>query len=311
MAFFSSLIFTGTRVSGQRERQTQSFEAGTIYFPRDYPFTKAYTVDAEARENEERARWERKPPAKRANFEKLGTRSAWRADWTVVLGLEKERPVGVGGMEEFVTTQREEGIEGEEVVEGRKVRPWLLRGADVPNILSTVSKLFNHGAGLLSEINKLRLKRNQDPLDASIKADDLWKGALVSVRVMVCARGAPNDLAVIYAIGDEEVGKWGRVLQKRKGAGVGLLDEESADEVKVSVHVLKIAMSSFVNDLISSYRISSPRKTALSGTLLLGTSPSPEGKASPLVLSRSHSYSSFSSKPRGLSITSSPSTNHL
>lgn len=226
MPFFSSLTFTGTRVGGQRERQTQAFEAGTAYFPRDYPSASGYEVYATAREEEEKARWERKPPAKRPNFEKLGTRSPWKADWEVVLGLAARVEE-----EGFVTTQREEQIA--EVEQSTKaVPPWLLRGSEVSTILSSVSKLFNHGAGLLQEINRLRLKRSHDPLDGSIKADELLKAALISVRVKMCKRGAPDDLALIYSMTDDEIKKWEKALQKSKHNGV-TLDEETLEEVEV------------------------------------------------------------------------------
>lgn len=227
MAFFSSLTFTGTRVGGQRERQTQAFEAGIAYFPRDYPSSSGHDIYATAREQEEKARWERKPPAKRPNFEKLETRSPWKADWEVVLGLQSADAEEEG----YVTTQREEPVM--EVEQGTKtVVPWLLRGSEVSAILSSISKLFNHGAGLLQEINRLRLKRGHDPLDGSIKADQLLKAALVSVRVKMCKRGAPDDLALIYSITDDEAKKWEKALQKSRNNGVAL-DEETPEEVEV------------------------------------------------------------------------------
>lgn len=230
MAFFPSLTFTGTRVGGQRERQTQAFETGTPCFPRDYPSSSGYDTYASAREQEEKAKWERKPPAKRPNFEKLETRSPWRADWEVVLGLKS---ADVAREEEagFVTTQREEPIVEED--QGTKtIGPWLLRGSEVPNILSSVSKLFNHAAGLLQEINRLRLKRGCDPLDGSIKADELLKAALVSVRVKMCKRGAPDDLALIYSMTDDESKKWEKALPKRRSNGVAI-NEETPEEVEV------------------------------------------------------------------------------
>jgi len=229
MAFFSSLTFTGTRVGGQRERQTQAFEAGTAYFPRDYPSSSGYDLYAAVIEQGEKARWERKPPAKRPNFEKLGTRSPWRADWEVVLGLQS--PDAVGAEEEgFVSTQREPVVEMEQ--SAKAVGPWLLRGCEVSSVLSSVSKLFNHGAGLLQEINRLRLKRGHDPLDESIKADGLLNAALVSVRVKMCKRGAPDDLALIYSMTDDEAKKWEKALQKSRNNRVAL-DEETSEEAEV------------------------------------------------------------------------------
>jgi ribonuclease P/MRP protein subunit POP1 len=215
MPFFSSLTHTGTRVGGLRERQTQSFESGVAYFPREYPFTKAAGQEDEERAQEEQGRWERKPPAKRCNWEKVGTRSPWKPDWEVVLGLE----VGSG---EFVTTQRDDTSQ-------KKIHPWLLRGPDISQILSSASKLLNPSLGLHAEINKLRLKRDQRPLESTISADDLWRGALVRVQLKMCNRGNPGDLAVIYAVGDEEAMKWRVVLEKHNGSS----DEENPDQVEV------------------------------------------------------------------------------
>lgn len=226
MPFFSSLTFTGTRVGGQRERQTQAFEAGTAYFPRDYPFTGSYVSHAEQRAQEENARWERKPPAKRANFEKLGTRSPWKADWEVVLGLEGAQTSDEG----LTTTQREIPP----VLLGKKLQPWLLRGVDVPTILGNASSLLNHRAGFLAEINKLRTKRNQDPLTTNIRPDDLLKIALVMVRLKMCGRGAPDDLAAIYSVDDDAARKWFRVINHKKWPEVVSAQGEIPDEVEVS-----------------------------------------------------------------------------
>ncbi|KAF5382413.1 hypothetical protein D9615_002972 [Tricholomella constricta] len=218
MAFFSSLIFTGTRIAGQRERQTQAFEAGVPYFPRDLPTSTGYETYASTREQEEKARWERKPPAKRPNFEKLGTSSPWRADWEGVLGLPRPRRVFDEEDEDedgkgLVTTQREQPLPEMEVETGPGM--WLLRGTEVPQVIDNMSKLFNHGAGLLQEVNRLRAKRGHEPLESTVKADDLMKGALVSVRIKMCKRGAPEDLAIIYSVNDEEAKRWGRLLRPR------------------------------------------------------------------------------------------------
>ncbi|KAJ7134557.1 NUC188 domain-containing protein [Mycena epipterygia] len=214
MPFFSSLTFTGTRVGGQRERQTQAFEAGTAYFPRDYPLCPAYAAYATARETEEHARWERTPPAKRANYAKLGTRSPWRADWGMVLGIEA--PVDADAA--FVPTQREEGDTT------MAVQPWLLRGPTTRGLVEGL--LLSGGAGvraaaLADALNGMRLKRTMAPL--AVAPDALLQGALVRVCVTPCTRGRPEDLALIYAVEDAEAQMWRRVL--RRG------EEESAEEM--------------------------------------------------------------------------------
>ena len=227
MAFFDSLIFTNTRVGGQRERQTQAYEAGTLYYPRDYPFTRAYEGYALDRESTDKSAWERKPPAKRVNFEALGTRSPWRADWEVVLGISTQDKEHVDDPLAFVTTQRE-------IVSEVKpnIKPWLLRGSEVPKILTSIFSVFSHGATILLEINRLRLKRGQAPLSNDVKPAHLLKGALINVKVSVCSRGAPQDLAAIYSLSDDVYKKWEKALLRASG-GISL-DHDTPQEAEVS-----------------------------------------------------------------------------
>lgn len=232
MAFFSSLIFTNTRVGGQLERQTQAYEAGTMYYPRDYPFTRAYGAYALDRESTDKSAWERKPPAKRVNFEALGTRSPWRADWEVVLGISTQDEEHIGpDPPAFVTTQRE--TVSEMNVVKPNIKPWLLRGSEVPKILSSIFSVFNHGATVLLEINKLRFKRGLMPLSNDIESADLLKGALINVKISMCSRGAPQDLAAIYSLPDDLYKKWEKALLLRASGGISLEDDTS-QEAEVS-----------------------------------------------------------------------------
>lgn len=215
MPFLSSLIYTGTRVSGQRERQTQAFEAGCACFPRDFPGTDGYNMYAEDRAEEERDAWERKPPAKRPNYEKLGTRSPWRPDWGVVLGIEQSE-------QEFLDTQREEAMAVDAATD-KKVEQWLLRGVDAPQLLADVASMLNPAAGLLVQVNQVRAKRRLDPL-GSTRAEDLFKSALVQVGITLCGRGCPDDLAVIYRVQDEEAREWIKAEARRKNGLSLMLD---------------------------------------------------------------------------------------
>ncbi|KAJ7254397.1 NUC188 domain-containing protein [Mycena haematopus] len=221
MPFFSSLTFTGTRVGGQRERQTQAFEAGTAYFPRDYPLCPPYDVYAAERAEEEQARWARTPPAKRTNFEKLGTRSPWRADWGVVLGLEAPAPA-------LVSTQRETG----DIVQAEKVQPWLLRGSAVRGLVERLLgvDVKDRPAILAEELNSLRARRTMDPLETN--ADALLKGALVRVRIKPCTRGRPEDMALIYVLDDAEAQVWKHMPRKSQAAGEESVEEQEFTEAK-------------------------------------------------------------------------------
>ncbi|EIW59552.1 POP1-domain-containing protein [Trametes versicolor FP-101664 SS1] len=243
MPFFSSLTYTGTRVGGQRERQTQAFEAGSAYFPRDFPATDAYEEYAEGRAEEDRETWERKPPAKRPNYEKLGTRSPWKPDWNVVLGLEK--PDAASG-EDLLNTQREVEmtdtdpaasvpapvhITAAAVVE-QKVHAWLLRGSDVATIIADVSAMLSPAAGLLMHVNQVRAKRKLDPLHTSVRAEDLLQAALVQVAIFPSGRGCPDDLAIIYCVEDEEARRWISAEASKKN-GLALLGD-GPDETELA-----------------------------------------------------------------------------
>ncbi|KAL4075122.1 hypothetical protein V8B97DRAFT_1915764 [Scleroderma yunnanense] len=103
-------------LDGQRERRKQYFEAGIPGFLVDYSSSRACEVALEQRAESERARWERTPPEKRASWERLSTRSSWRADWGVVLGLESPQAV-TATAEGLMTTQRETG-QGNETAQG-------------------------------------------------------------------------------------------------------------------------------------------------------------------------------------------------
>lgn len=230
MPFFSSLVFTNTRVAGQRERQTQAYESGVSYFPRDYPSTAAYDGYAETRAAEEKMDWERKPPAKRVNFEKLGVVSPWSVDWDSLVGLPRKTS-GDDASGGYVSTQREAEAMQEAAEDKSHVSPWLLRGVELPKILDNLRSSLNHSAGLLSEINRLRSKRKLSTLPSSVDASDVFKGALVNVKVTMLLRGSPKDLAVVYALSDEMCRKWKKLMhcQKVKAS----LDDETSEEIEV------------------------------------------------------------------------------
>ncbi|KDQ62383.1 hypothetical protein JAAARDRAFT_121761 [Jaapia argillacea MUCL 33604] len=212
MPFFTSLTHTGTRPAGLRERYTQHFEAGLPFFPKDYVTTTAGRLEEEEKGTEEKEKWERKPKAKRVNF---GSEvEVWKGDWERLLGLREVRGEGDVGDNEFVAAQREQED-------------------TTMDVEANVSKLLVPSAGLLAEINRLRAKRDMNPLGVEVSAQDLWKSALVMVRVIPCRRGSPEDLAILYGVDDEERRKWVKVEEVRNGSRMAM-DEEGDDEVELS-----------------------------------------------------------------------------
>lgn len=256
MPFFSSLIFTGTRVGGQRERQTQAFESGVAYFPCDYPCTLSYDEYSDLRASREQEQWERKPPAKRPNYSKLGSRSPWEPDWDVVLGLRdppvEGDPAGddstIPG--EFLPAQRDMDIDTEDSARPEapsgsveepaahdneiKIEPWLLQGPNMHATIEAITGKLNPVSGLFEQIDKLRQKRGMTSLTTIVQPNDLWKNALVRVRLRLCGRGCPEDLAVIHGMEDDEAVKWIQAEQlRKKGASLNTEEIEGETEVRI------------------------------------------------------------------------------
>jgi ribonuclease P/MRP protein subunit POP1 len=245
MPLLMSLTHTGTRVAGQRERETQRREAGVAYYPRDAVGTLGERWFSEERAREEKAMWDRKPPAKRVNWEKVGTECPWNVDWEEVIGVESKRGKQDETEAELLTTQRDgddamdvdHANEGEDawVAEGEEGLGrsyWLLHGQDTPSIISMLTEAISQASNLSqpnlsdqspSEIlhSKVVTLRHKIASTASIKAhsftggldncisaEELYQRALVKVRLRVPRSGSPEDLAVLYMMGDEEAKKW-------------------------------------------------------------------------------------------------------
>lgn len=249
MPFLSSLIYTGTRVGGLRERRTQYFESGMPAFPEDYPVTTPYQTYMSTRAKQERERWERTPPAKRCNFEKLGTKNPWSPDWEELLGIgcgtEREGEGGEKGKEteELIPTQPRSEKVGMDVdkdkdkeqgqVSDMELAPWLLRGPSTLDMLHAASLTNDDSAAantFLENVNALRGIKGLGP--CTVSADDLFRSALVSVRVSICGRGSPDDLAHIYELDGDEENKWRAALErKKKGNGRAQAQDAEAEHV--------------------------------------------------------------------------------
>jgi len=92
-------------------------------------------------------------------------------------------------------------------------------------IVENIARLLAPAPGLLSEINALRRKRELPPLDASVDASALLQSALVHVRVTLYGRGAPDDMAFIYALDDQEARAWAKAHYQRGPVGYEVGDE--------------------------------------------------------------------------------------
>lgn len=221
MAFLNSLTYTGTRVGGLRERRTQVFESGSLDFPFDYPSTPAYEREALLSAQAERETWERKPPAKRVEWESVGTRSPWKADWEAVLGFASVSD----GDPDLLETQRG----AEDMTMPLKEKMWFMRGTDVGELIYAIADSSDPGSALLHRLNEFRNKRCL-PVLQNNSSDTLFKSALVPIKLNICGRGAPNDLAAIYDVDPVEADYIRSILaKKREGDIFGDVDEKLSE----------------------------------------------------------------------------------
>ncbi|GAA5908631.1 ribonuclease P/MRP protein subunit POP1 [Sporobolomyces salmoneus] len=202
MAFWSSLVHSSPRVAGLRERALSTYEAGLATFPQDYPSTMAYEEHEKRREVDERGYWERRPPAKRPNFSKLGTEDPWNVDLEKLLRRKgKERGKEEEAMEEDVTENQ--------------VQPYLVPSKIATSLSASVSK-NRLPTSQTSETESTPLARLEQGLTKgwtslkngeSLKGNSLLAKALVRVRVDPCLRGVSEDFGLIYELEEGEVEK--------------------------------------------------------------------------------------------------------
>lgn len=196
MPFLSSLIYTGSRIGGQRECKSQSFESGLPFFPDDYSGTPLGDARAKTVGLEAMAKWGRVPPAKRPSYTALGTRSPFRPDWDVVCGFKPSEPFQPGN---YVPTQR---------AEGEDAKIWLLHSAGTKQVVKDLAlRAAGDEAAILSKaLNNSRYQRGLCAL--KVEPERLLRGALVSIAVTMCRRGHPEDMTCIYPVDLKEAQQW-------------------------------------------------------------------------------------------------------
>ena len=82
MAFWIALVYRGARTGGLQESQTLALEQGVPFFPNDFPDTPVGEAYDTKLKDDGEAKYKRYPPAKRPNYEKLGSKSPFSPPWT-------------------------------------------------------------------------------------------------------------------------------------------------------------------------------------------------------------------------------------
>lgn len=173
MPFWQSLVFTGSLVGGLKERSTQYLEACSPSFPEHHVLSPAGQEYWRALADTEHERWTRRPPAKRANFEKLDVKSPWYPDMKLISENE--------------------------------VEPWLLTGflASTPT-LGAIARSADFDETLGLAIAKYRRQSGLPPLQIP-DATALAAAACILVDVRVVGRGSPSKMAEVR-LDDKSVG---------------------------------------------------------------------------------------------------------
>ncbi|KAK9709281.1 Ribonucleases P/MRP protein subunit pop1 [Basidiobolus ranarum] len=191
MAFWKSFIFAGARFGGLRERYAMHFEAGLPCFPYDYPGTKAYREYSDQQKAKSEEVFNRKPPAKRPNYEKLKIEHPFEAPFHLLVG--SKQPTS-------------------------KDKLWILRGKKAMNLLQSGFEESNVNTSF-DIINKNLLENVVSAGETRcIKLDEApdAQRAVVCVRIKMLDRGAPGSHSLIYVPSDSDYDTWNKYLSLKK-----------------------------------------------------------------------------------------------
>lgn len=192
MYFLTSFVFAGCMIGGLVERRNHPRECGVPSFPEHYGITCPAGAEWEStKAMEEKARWEKKPPAKRPQYSVLGTSDLWKPDWQRVLDTRKGE---------------DEEMEMNDTRQKEIVQPWLFTHPLVDH-LPLLVKSAEPKSILLKLVNTFRSQRSSATLDVRL-AEELYTTALVQVKVEMDGRGSPGDMAIIYSLDAGERDIW-------------------------------------------------------------------------------------------------------
>ncbi|KAJ3031316.1 UNVERIFIED_CONTAM: hypothetical protein HDU68_005058 [Siphonaria sp. JEL0065] len=182
VCLWKSFVFAGAHAIGLNDRRRICFETGVASFPEDYPETAAHIAWALEEKATKQAEWERKPPAKRMNYEKLKVEDPFLSNYAKVVG-GSETPVEV--------------VHGSKLVE--VVKKHVSSGVSVEEL----SKLC---------VDAIKAMRPGCP----IPQDFSWEKAFVRCRLEMIGRGMTEEHGIIYQATEEQVGFWTVFLKDSK-----------------------------------------------------------------------------------------------
>lgn len=169
MAFWIALVYRGAKAVGLREQRSLAFEAGELTFPDCSPDTNSGAEINSSRAAELRSAYNRRPLAKRCNYNKMGVPTPFHCPW---LQLVREWMVGCEGMKDRDADEQF----------------YCIRNCKLLRLL------YNVSVGVKSS----RQNSVQASVSTSVLTELQQSGpAIVKVRVVMSGRGAPSQFALI------------------------------------------------------------------------------------------------------------------
>ncbi|GAA5882191.1 hypothetical protein JCM3774_005460 [Rhodotorula dairenensis] len=196
MPFWSSLVYSTPRVGGLRERSQQYQEAQALRFPEDAADTPGFAEHESRREADEKSYWDRRPPAKRPSYAKLGTDSPWKIGMESVLTMASRRAEGTVGIQPFVVARS--------IAERILLAVTRDQSSHAPDEMQTDASDTSRPRERASLLERQLLEEWRAVRDASRSTPDLLASAMVHVKVTPCTRGVPQDLALVYELDTDE-----------------------------------------------------------------------------------------------------------
>lgn len=221
MPFWNSIAFCSVRIGGQREKAQQSFEAGQPCFPQDYLLTQPGSEMWSSISEIWKETWERKPPAKRVNYEKIGTKHPWNLSVSA-----------------FMPRHPDFGLQHPPILlQGKMLLDFLQKcnKLDQPDVRDSAVQEQRSKALWSLCVNAIDKKNGQQsnwPHKNSTHFFNSLEQVSVMARLTPVGKGSPEDMAMIFHLGAAEWYKWSGLLSDQLGKKKGQVEEIDYEEVR-------------------------------------------------------------------------------
>lgn len=185
MAFWVASVYRGARAGGIRESKSLAKEQGVLHFPEDFPDTNCGKLEEEEIYEQLSTKYEKRPPAKRANYTKLGMVSPFICPWDQLI---KEWNEKIRFQKQMLMTELDENeffyvLRNQQDL--KQLEGLCCKDISSPKVDKSKCKI--------SESGQFVAKTNE--LDVSFVNGKEY--ALVPVKVTMVTRGAPEEFATI------------------------------------------------------------------------------------------------------------------